>query len=85
MTVYKCRNRRCRRNGVEFTAMDIAGAVQGTGRRVTCDGCGQVAWFVRKVAEPGPTARELNDRDRNERERAWAEIVGPRGVDRTEG
>jgi hypothetical protein len=48
-TVYKCRNRRCHKRDVEFTAMPIAGAVQATGRRVHCDGCGEVVWFVRNV------------------------------------
>jgi hypothetical protein len=62
MTIYKCRNRRCRRRDQEFRAMDIADVAMATGRRVSCPACGQVAWFVRKEApvpaEPAVDAAE---------------------------
>jgi hypothetical protein len=48
-TVYQCRNKRCGDYNHEFKAMPIEGAVQATGRRVCCNRCGEVAWFVRNV------------------------------------
>lgn len=54
MTVYRCVNKRCRQYHQEFTAMPIAGAVQATGRRVSCQHCGEVVFFIRNVFESTP-------------------------------
>jgi hypothetical protein len=61
MTVYVCKRRGCRRQGKEFTAMDIADAKLAVGR-VRCKACGEVAWYVRPSTPAEAAAGETGGR-----------------------